>query len=262
MLLADALQVPAALLGQAAPARRAQSALPWRAIAAALLTATLLGGMWSLDRSTYAVAGPAPHATPAPPTSAPAPHAQAPALVISAPAAERVAPAPTAAPTAPAAAGPLAQAPPADQAPRACPLLAEPERVLVTQGYGEGTHAPGPTAGGLDLAIDADADGRAEPDSTRGLVVLATQSGVAHVYLNTWPGGNVVQVTDEQTGWGTLYAHLDLVAVADGARVEAGRPVGTIGMTGMTSGPHLHYEIRYAGTNLDPIDMAPCWRRP
>ncbi|MDZ4721417.1 MAG: peptidoglycan DD-metalloendopeptidase family protein [Roseiflexaceae bacterium] len=146
--------------------------------------------------------------------------------------------------------------------PRACPLLAEPQRVVITQGYGEATHAPTNTSGAIDLGIDSDGDGYAEPDATSGVVILATQNGIARVWLGSWPGGNVIRVVDEQNGWNTLYAHLDEVSVSDGQAVTVGMPLGTVGSTGMTSGPHLHYEIWHYGENLNPTDMAPCWQMP
>jgi murein DD-endopeptidase MepM/ murein hydrolase activator NlpD len=146
-----------------------------------------------------------------------------------------------------------------DGSPRACPLLAEPQRVVITQGYGEGTHQPINTSGAIDLAIDADGDGNAEPDATGGVVILATQSGIARVWLGSWPGGNVIRIVDEQTGWNTLYAHLAEVTVSDGQPVTVGMPLGTVGSTGMSTGPHLHYEIWHYGENRDPTAMAPCW---
>ncbi|GAB4121978.1 MAG: peptidoglycan DD-metalloendopeptidase family protein [Roseiflexaceae bacterium] len=146
--------------------------------------------------------------------------------------------------------------------PRGCPLLAAPERVVITQGYGVGTHAPAALAGAIDLAIDADGDGYAEPDSTSNTVVLASHSGVAKLYPNSWPGGNVVRIIDEQSGWNTLYAHLATIAIQDGQAITAGQPIGTIGSTGLSTGPHLHYEIWLRGENQDPTNFAPCWQNP
>lgn len=123
-----------------------------------------------------------------------------------------------------------------------------------------GTHAPASAWGAIDLGIDGDGDGEAEPDSTRGTFVLATHDGVADVWMNSWPGGNFVRVVNEESGWSTAYAHLDGVAVADGQSLTAGTPLGTVGTTGLSSGPHLHYEVWLRGRNLDPTAIAPCWR--
>jgi transcriptional regulator with XRE-family HTH domain len=142
--------------------------------------------------------------------------------------------------------------------PHGCPLITT-GWILITQGYGEGTHAPAATMGALDLAVDGDGDGAADPAATAGLLVVATHAGVARVFPMSWPGGNFVLVEDAQSGWSTAYAHLDGIAVADGQFVEAGVPLGTVGSTGEASGPHLHYEVRYGGVNLDPSGLITCW---
>jgi murein DD-endopeptidase MepM/ murein hydrolase activator NlpD len=50
----------------------------------------------------------------------------------------------------------------------------------------------------------------------------------------------------------TAYAHLERVDVERGQQVAAGRPVGRIGSTGLSTGPHLHFEIRLGETAVDP----------
>jgi murein DD-endopeptidase MepM/ murein hydrolase activator NlpD len=147
-----------------------------------------------------------------------------------------------------------------DPSPRACPLLAAADRILITQGYGEGTHAPTSMTGALDFGIDGDGDGYADPDATDGVVVLATQNGIARVFAESWPGGNVVRVLDQASGWNTLYAHLSTIAVTDGQEVRVGQPLGRVGSTGLSSGPHLHYEIWFAGENRDPRGYLVCGR--
>ena len=88
-------------------------------------------------------------------------------------------------------------------------------------------------------------------------MVLALD-GVARVYLGTWPAGNYVRVTDERSGWAAAYAHLDTVAVQDGQAVRAGDLIGSVGSTGMASGPHLHYEIWRGQQNVDPTGLIGC----
>jgi murein DD-endopeptidase MepM/ murein hydrolase activator NlpD len=53
----------------------------------------------------------------------------------------------------------------------------------------------------------------------------------------------------------TLYAHLNTFGdgVTKGARVTQGQVIGTVGMTGWTTGPHLHYEFRVGGRHVDPL---------
>ncbi len=67
--------------------------------------------------------------------------------------------------------------------------------------------------------------------------------------------GNVVQVRHggERS---TLYAHLSRMDVKKGQRIEQGQRVGSVGMTGWTTGPHLHFEFRVAGRHQDPLRVA------
>ncbi len=142
--------------------------------------------------------------------------------------------------------------------PHGCPLAPASGRVVMTQGYGVGTHAPADTWGAVDLGIDGDTDGEAEPGTTQGQPISATLGGIAHVYLGSWPGGNYVRVDNAQTGWGSAYAHLDSVVVADNQLVETGALLGTVGSTGMASGPHLHYELWHGTQNVDPSSLIGC----
>lgn len=142
--------------------------------------------------------------------------------------------------------------------PRGCPLAPGNGSVVMTQGYGVGTHAPADAWGAVDLGIDGDGDGEAEPGSTQGQPISATLGGVAHVYLGSWPGGNYVRVDNMEAGWSSAYAHLDSVTVADNQVVETGALLGTVGSTGMTSGPHLHYEVWHGTQNVDPTNLLGC----
>ncbi len=71
---------------------------------------------------------------------------------------------------------------------------------------------------------------------------------------NDWGYGNMV-VLDHGTGYWTLYAHLDTVSLACRQGVNAGQLVGTVGTTGDTAGPHLHFEIRHHGVPLNPREF-------
>ena len=109
----------------------------------------------------------------------------------------------------------------AEDGPHGCPLAPTIGRVVMTQGYGVGTHAPANIWGAVDLAIDGDGDGNAEPGATQGAPIFATHGGVAHITLDSWPGGNFVRVVDEPAGWSTAYAHLDTVLVTEGQPIRA-----------------------------------------
>lgn len=142
--------------------------------------------------------------------------------------------------------------------PHGCPIALKAGHVVVTQGYGEGTHAPGPLWGALDLGVDGDGDGVADPDATRDVAVVATLGGIAHVFLNSWPGGNYVHIEDAAAGWSVAYAHLNAVAVADGQALTAGAPIGAVGSTGLATGPHLHYEVWRGSEHIDPTALLEC----
>jgi murein DD-endopeptidase MepM/ murein hydrolase activator NlpD len=61
-------------------------------------------------------------------------------------------------------------------------------------------------------------------------------------------------VVDCGDGWSTLYAHLDQINVSPGQSVSAGTIVGVSGLTGYTTGEHLHFEIRFNGAPVNPAD--------
>ncbi len=63
--------------------------------------------------------------------------------------------------------------------------------------------------------------------------------------------GTTVEI-DHGLGFTTLYAHLSQISVARGDWVRPGTVIGLAGSTGRSTGPHLHYEIRYKGVPFDP----------
>ena len=63
--------------------------------------------------------------------------------------------------------------------------------------------------------------------------------------------GNTI-VIDHGGGWTTLYAHLSGYNVSAGEVVGIGEQIGLVGSTGWSTGPHLHFEVRYRGSPRDP----------
>jgi murein DD-endopeptidase MepM/ murein hydrolase activator NlpD len=91
------------------------------------------------------------------------------------------------------------------------------------------------------------ADYRADP----GTPVLAAGNGVV-VFAGRQGGyGNVIFV-DHGNGVVTRYAHLRRIETKKGAVLTAGTRIGQVGSTGRTTGPHLHFEVRLDGRDVDP----------
>ena len=123
--------------------------------------------------------------------------------------------------------------------------------------YAVGTHAPTEINGALDLAVDADRNGYAEPWATRGADVVAAHAGIVKVELNVWPAGNYVSV-EGADGWRSGYSHLQSVSVRTGDQVVAGQKLGVIGNTGQAGGPHLKIQVWQNDKNIDPTGLLSC----
>lgn len=87
--------------------------------------------------------------------------------------------------------------------------------------------------------------------------VYASDSGVV-VYAGSISGGygNMVMI-DHGNGYQTLYAHLSAVRVRCGQSVYQGNIIGAAGSTGNSTGPHLHFEVRYFGGFVNPHYVLP-----
>ena len=84
-----------------------------------------------------------------------------------------------------------------------------------------------------------------------GTVIRASLPGRVITSESRGGYGNLV-VLDHGRGLTTLYGHNQLNLVREGDWVEAGSPVGRVGSSGRSTGPHLHFEIRRHGKHLDP----------
>lgn len=87
-----------------------------------------------------------------------------------------------------------------------------------------------------------------------GTKVFAAGDGVVRFSGRTAGGyGMVIEVTHGY-GYSTLYAHLSRVLVHQGQTIKRGELIAQSGRSGLVSGPHLHYEVRYQGRKQNPID--------
>jgi murein DD-endopeptidase MepM/ murein hydrolase activator NlpD len=85
-----------------------------------------------------------------------------------------------------------------------------------------------------------------------GTVVTAPAEGVV-VFANRDSGyGKMIKI-NHGYGYTTVYGHLEKFLVKEGATVTRGEPIGKVGMSGRTTGPHLHYEVWKDGEKQNPL---------
>lgn len=86
-----------------------------------------------------------------------------------------------------------------------------------------------------------------------GSPVFATADGVVDFARATYNGGygHLVKIT-HSFGFKTFYAHLSRVVINRGEFVKKGQIIAYSGNTGMSTGPHLHYEVRFLGVPINP----------
>jgi murein DD-endopeptidase MepM/ murein hydrolase activator NlpD len=92
--------------------------------------------------------------------------------------------------------------------------------------------------------------------ATSGTPIHAAADGVVVIAGNCDGYGNCV-VIDHGSSVATLYGHQSQVLVSVGQHVSAGGVIGLVGSTGMSTGPHLHFEVRVHGLPVDPILALP-----
>ncbi len=91
-----------------------------------------------------------------------------------------------------------------------------------------------------------------------GSAIYAADSGTVVYSSDGWNGGwgNYVMI-DHGNGMQTLYAHMSSRAVSVGQTVSRGQTIGYVGSTGMSTGPHLHFEMYINGSRIDPQTRYP-----
>ena len=90
-----------------------------------------------------------------------------------------------------------------------------------------------------------------------GTPVLAAGSGTIEVLERQRGYGNYIRIR-HANGYSTAYAHLHRFSpgLRKGSRVQQGQVIAQVGSTGMSTGPHLHYEVLRNGTHLNPNSSA------
>jgi murein DD-endopeptidase MepM/ murein hydrolase activator NlpD len=122
----------------------------------------------------------------------------------------------------------------------------QPVQGEVTTTYGQRRSYNGSPAGeyhgGIDLGID------------EGTPVLATNTGKVVFAGLTSVRGNLVIVDH---GWGLYsgYFHMSAIKVQVGQTVKRGDTIGLVGTTGLSTGPHLHWQIWLGGNPVDPNSL-------
>jgi len=114
---------------------------------------------------------------------------------------------------------------------------------VITDGFGPWidpvTHQPA-FHDGLDISV------------AFGTVISAPADGVV-TYADRDSGYGRLLKINHGYGYTTIYGHLDRFLVKEGARVTRGQPIGKVGMSGRTTGPHLHYEVWKDGEKQNPL---------
>ena len=114
-----------------------------------------------------------------------------------------------------------------------------PVNGMITSRYGESSSRRSSRHTGLDIASSSGTPIKAV---TAGTVIFASSSGSY---------GNLVKI-DHGNGVETWYGHCNTISTKVGAKVNAGDVIATVGSTGNSTGPHLHFEIRINNLAVNP----------
>jgi murein DD-endopeptidase MepM/ murein hydrolase activator NlpD len=86
-----------------------------------------------------------------------------------------------------------------------------------------------------------------------GTPVKAASSGTVAMVGNSPVDGKYI-IISHTGGYQTLYAHLSVVSILQGARVDQGTKIGEVGSTGRSTGPHLHFALYKDSRAVNPLD--------
>jgi ABC-type multidrug transport system fused ATPase/permease subunit len=100
------------------------------------------------------------------------------------------------------------------------------------------------TEQGIDIIPSAMYYGTNKAYKLTGLpIIFATVTGTTRTYVDGY-GANTVEITNQKQSVKTIYIHLSQILVGNGVTVHPGQPIGVMGSTGMSTGPHLEYQVR------------------
>ncbi len=123
------------------------------------------------------------------------------------------------------------------------PVTRPVDAYRITSGFGP---RPDPFSGRLGMHFGLDIAG------LKGTPVVATADGVITKSGFGSGYGNMVKI-DHGNGFETIFGHLNSRKVKRGQKVERGDVIGTLGNTGRSTAPHLHYEIKHDGKAVSPM---------
>ena len=84
-----------------------------------------------------------------------------------------------------------------------------------------------------------------------GTMIVAPADGVVNFAGRESEYGRLISL-DHGHGYTTMFGHLQDLSVKTGEKVKKGQAIGTVGMSGNSTGPHLHYEVRIYGSPVNP----------
>ncbi|NOT36737.1 MAG: M23 family metallopeptidase [Saprospiraceae bacterium] len=86
-----------------------------------------------------------------------------------------------------------------------------------------------------------------------GTAIQATGDGTIEKIENKASGYGKSVLINHGFGYKSLYAHMHIIKVRVGEKIKKGEPIGTIGNSGLSTGPHCHYEVWFHGKPINPI---------
>ena len=88
----------------------------------------------------------------------------------------------------------------------------------------------------------------------RGSAIIAVAGGVVTWSDKRWGYGNMVEI-NHGNGYVTRYGHCEKLLIKEGEAVKKGETVATMGSTGRSTGPHVHFEVLRDGKQVNPLDF-------